>query len=178
MSEEPRPAKILLIEDHLPDVLLVEEALRAQSVEFDLSHCADGEEALDHLASINLDGNPDLIILDLNLPRVTGFAILRAIRQQPRFDGVPVAILTSSGSPADRKRALQAGADAFIVKPPDLHEFRSGVGRNLAAMLSQSRGETAGGAAVLINRVRVAQPRGRRSGLRSRPALRARRAQA
>ncbi|HEX5431338.1 MAG TPA: response regulator [Bryobacteraceae bacterium] len=162
------PVRILLIEDHIPDVFLIEEALRAQKLEFEMSHCADGEEALSWLAAMDPDRAPQLIVLDLNLPKVNGFAVLRAIRQQPRFDSVPVAVLTSSQSPADRKRAAESGADAFIVKPPHLDEFREDVGSALAGALGYRRGAAGRHLALLCLRVPIA-------GLLARRAQRARR---
>ncbi len=74
---------------------------------------ADGQEALHYLA----DGTPDLIILDLMLPHVNGFDILRRIRNDPRFDPVPVLVLSAKVEPQTIREVLEAGADGYVTKP-------------------------------------------------------------
>ncbi len=118
--------KILLVEDNPADVYLIEEALRTHSIDFKLRWIADGEQALTTFQSdSNFDGDnlPDLILLDLNLPRVDGKEILSRIRQVGDLDHTRVAVLTSSDSPSDRRDAETLGADCYIKKPPTLDEF-------------------------------------------------------
>ena len=118
-----RRVRIFLAEDHQPDARLFEEALRFGGIDFELERAADGEAALNRLNAYRLSGRPDVIVLDLNLPKVDGMAVLSAVHAAPALRGVPVAILTSSRQPADKERAARAGAAAYISKPPDLEDF-------------------------------------------------------
>src|SRR5215468_7838728 len=93
---------ILLIEDAEPDVFLVREALRQAGLEFNLSVVDDGEKAIDYIDHLDQDGAvecPNLVLLDLNLPKRTGDQILEHIRKSQRCKHVPVIIVTSSDSP-------------------------------------------------------------------------------
>lgn len=81
---------------------------------------------------------PDLIVLDVNLPKYNGDAVLRYVREQPWLSGVPVIMLTSSASPGDRTAAIELGADLFIQKSSDLDELLE-VGRIVKALLANPR---------------------------------------
>jgi two-component system, chemotaxis family, response regulator Rcp1 len=83
----------------------------------------DGEEALNYLEDMAEQSKPDLIILDLNLPKRDGFGVLNEYRASPALSFVPIVILTSSDSPADRLRAKSIGVYAFLQKPMTLEEF-------------------------------------------------------
>lgn len=133
-------SRILIIEDHGPDVYLVKEALRSSGVEFELTHVNDGNAARVYLIEAASGGTPDLIFLDLNLPKTDGLELLRLIRTRPHLADVPVAVLTSSNSPADREKAVQLGADLFITKPAGLIEFLSTVGDAAKQLLSARDG--------------------------------------
>lgn len=96
--------KIVLVEDHDPDVFLIKEALNVHRIECDITHFSDSEEAVRRLCSREpetLIDVPDLILLDLNMPRLPGIEVLKCIRGSKRLAAVPVAILTSSQSPID-----------------------------------------------------------------------------
>ncbi len=121
-------ARILIIEDHAPDVYLVKEALRESGVSFELTQVNDGNAARIYLVEQTSGGIPDLIFLDLNLPKANGMELLRMIRSWPHLAHVPVAVLTSSNSPQDRENAYRLGANLFITKPAGLPEFLSAVG--------------------------------------------------
>jgi two-component system, response regulator len=133
-----KPAKIFIVEDNDPDVFLVEETLRSQGIPAQIQRCHDGEEAIQALSQIRQSHMPDLIIIDLNLPKVTGLEILKHVRSLKQLDGVPVLILTSSHSKTDRALSVQLGADAYIAKPPTLPEFLSSVGSGLRILLERS----------------------------------------
>ena len=128
------PIRILLVEDNPADVYLIEEALRTHGVQFEMKWLRDGEQALELLTEAGL-GAPDLVLLDLNLPRVDGKEVLTRIRQTPHLAAVPVAIMTSSDSPQDRREMADLGASCYIKKPPTLDEFLEvgGVIKNLLA---------------------------------------------
>jgi CheY-like chemotaxis protein len=132
-------ARVLIIEDHAPDVYLVKEALRASGLIFELTHVNDGNAARIYLIDVTSGGVPDLIFLDLNLPKADGLEILRMIRTWPHLAHVPVAILTSSSSPEDKEKAYRLGANLYITKPAGLSEFLATVG-NAAKQLLEAEG--------------------------------------
>lgn len=117
--------RILLAEDNPGDVRLIREALKLHEVDFELDVVDDGEKALCYLdlplapAASGLD----LILLDLNLPKMDGRDILKSIKACPQMEKVPVVVLSSSDSPHDRKEAAELGATRFVRKPSTLDEF-------------------------------------------------------
>ena len=118
--------EILLAEDNPGDVLLFREALGACSLACNLAVAADGQQALTLLgggSEQNSAWKPHLIVLDVNLPKVNGEAVLRHVRQQPGLAGVPVIMLTSSAAPADRNAALELGANLYLQKSSNLDEM-------------------------------------------------------
>ena len=129
------PIRITVIEDNPADVYLLEEALRAHGVDFELDWIADGEQALARFTSMPGGASPSLILLDLNLPKVDGKELLSAVRRVPALRETPVAILTSSDSPSDRLDTEVLGADCYIKKPPTLDEFLS-IGRVIKELVS------------------------------------------
>lgn len=128
---------ILLVEDNPADVYLLEKTLRSRSLNYELTRYADGEQAI--LALEKEDCViPDLIILDLNLPRRSGFEVLQTIRNKPSMVGVPVAILTSSVAEKDRHRVSLTGEERYIHKPPALDDFLEQVGRAIEELLAKN----------------------------------------
>lgn len=134
-----KPAQIFIVEDNDPDVFLVEEALRAEGVQAKIARCYDGEEAIHGLSQMSEGSLPNLIIIDLNLPKITGLEILKYARSLNQLDSVPILILTSSQSPVDRSLSMQLGADAYIAKPSTLSEFLSAVGSGIRGLLQRRR---------------------------------------
>jgi two-component system, chemotaxis family, response regulator Rcp1 len=127
--------KILVAEDNPADVYLLREALNRESIgrNVELIVVSDGEQALEYIQRLGSFRDaviPDLVVLDLNLPKSDGSDVLRCIRQTPAYAGIPVVVLTSSDSPRDRKAAESLGANAFITKPSDLDAFLA-LGRTL-----------------------------------------------
>jgi CheY-like chemotaxis protein len=116
---------ILLVEDNPPDVMLIHEALADQGMKPQLFVATDGAEAIRILDQI--DGSavpcPELVVLDINLPKVPGFEVLTRIRASPRCASIPVVIFTSSDARNDRQEAARRGATAYILKPNNLEEF-------------------------------------------------------
>lgn len=120
------PAKairILLAEDNDGDVFLVKRALEKHQLPHELMLARSGEEALKLLELAENGAPPDLILLDLNLPRVDGAQVLTWIRKSEAFKRTPVIVLTSSDSPRDRETVLALGADMYFRKPTDLKSF-------------------------------------------------------
>ncbi len=109
---------VLLVEDNPGDVLLVREGIRRCSATADVIVAYDGEQALRTLKEYNFE--PHLIILDLNLPKFSGFEILEGYRAEAR---PPVVVFTSSENPVDKQRAIELGANDYVVKPTDLDDY-------------------------------------------------------
>jgi CheY-like chemotaxis protein len=107
--------RILLVEDLSSDAVLLREALRDAGLGDELVLAADGQEALDILLSG--DPLPQLLLLDLNLPRVSGRDVLDRVRAEPRLRELPVVVLTTSISPADVAFAYSHRANAYVRKP-------------------------------------------------------------
>jgi two-component system, chemotaxis family, response regulator Rcp1 len=126
-----RPARVLLVEDNEADVRLTREAMRESGDEVRLSAVGDGEQALAYLR--RLDGyveaaRPDLVLLDLNLPRKNGLEVLDEMRADPSLACIPVIVLTSSAARQDVEACYSRGANAFVVKPIELDAFMDLIG--------------------------------------------------
>ena len=115
--------EILLAEDNPADVYLIREALNEFGVTCTLRIASDGKDVLTLISSGDSSWQPDLIILDLNLPRHDGLEILRELRMTEATAKVPVVILTSSDSPRDRATAYELGATRYLRKPSNLEQF-------------------------------------------------------
>ena len=142
MSEESKNQSfhILLVEDNSADIYLLRHALRDAGLEVELTIIGDGAEAL---AFARGQGKyaaapiPDLAVLDLNLPKAGGAAVLKAMRQNEHLSHVPVAILTSA-EPREQTKPIELGIGRFITKPPDLDDFLQ-IGQVLKEMLIESK---------------------------------------
>jgi CheY-like chemotaxis protein len=108
--------ELLLVEDNFGDAMLAQEAFASARVANHMSVATDGEEALRNLRADDRP-RPDLILLDLNLPRMSGLAVLQAIKQDPSLCEIPVVVLTGSSAAADVCESYAHGANAYIVKP-------------------------------------------------------------
>lgn len=109
--------------------MLIEESLREIGFAYDLTHFADGEEAVSKLCTVRTGRKVfDVIILDINIPRVSGLEVLSDLRSSEPYKETPILVLTSSLSPAEQTEALRLGASGFVKKPSDLFGFLSEVG--------------------------------------------------
>ena len=122
MTTSAQLMRILLVEDSLPDIELTMEALADAKVANEVTVVRDGEAALEHLRRPGA-ARPDLVILDLNLPRLSGHEVLAQMRADPALRRVPVAVLTTSGAEADVARTYDLGANCFLTKPVDVDQF-------------------------------------------------------
>jgi CheY-like chemotaxis protein len=126
-----RSARVLLVEDNEADVRLTREALREAAENVRLSAVADGDLAL---AYLRREGGyadvprPDLVLLDLNLPRKNGLEVLEEMRADEHLRSIPVIVLTSSAARQDVDACYARGANAFVVKPLELDEFMDLIG--------------------------------------------------
>ena len=126
MKTKQRDVVILLAEDNDGDVFLFRRVLDKHVGDYQLFLARDGEEALKLLERANADAAapcPDFVVLDLNLPRYSGFQILERLRKMPRCAAAPVIVFTSSDSPQDKAEAFRLGADRCFHKPTDLAGF-------------------------------------------------------
>jgi two-component system, chemotaxis family, response regulator Rcp1 len=121
-----KPMEVLLVEDSAGDVRLTREALKDAKVHVHLQVASDGIEAMAFLKREGQHVNtprPDLILLDLNLPKKDGRQVLEEIKQDPSLKSIPVVILTTSASEADILRSYLLHANCYITKPVDLNGF-------------------------------------------------------
>ncbi len=122
----PENLEILMVEDNPADVLLTKEAFREGNIASRLNVVKDGVEALAYLRREGPYGTacrPDLIFLDLNLPRKNGQEVLQEIKTDENFRKIPVIVLTTSSSESDIARSYQHYANAYVVKPVDMDRF-------------------------------------------------------
>ena len=130
--------RILVIEDNPADVDLLRRAFKSARLDCELTLMEDGAEAMSFVRGEGPYAEappPDLVVLDLNLPKNDGIEVLQAMRATPLFSAVPVAILSSSSSPRERARVEQFHIGRFITTPPDLDEFLQ-IGSTLKSFLS------------------------------------------
>jgi len=122
----PMPIEILLVEDNPGDVRLTREVLKDGRIHNELTVAGDGVEALDILyrRGLHAEAKPvDLILLDLNLPRMNGQEVLAEIKRDARLKMIPVIVLTTSSAEADVLSAYDHHANCYITKPVDLDQF-------------------------------------------------------
>jgi CheY-like chemotaxis protein len=125
----PDAAVILLVEDREDDIVLIKKCFEKGWIDNPMQVVRDGEEAIQYLSGEGKYSNraeyplPDLILLDLKMPKVDGFEVVRWIRRQPGFGMIPVVVLTSSDAIRDVNRAYALGANSFLVKPLDFENF-------------------------------------------------------
>lgn len=128
-----RPRTILLVEDNPDDIVLVRRAMQKVSPPVELAVAPDGAEALAKLFGDAAAGKPPaprppaLVLLDLKMPRVNGFEVLRRIRSDDVTRLVPVVIFTSSDEEEDVRNGLEGGANSFVQKPVGAAEFSTAV---------------------------------------------------
>lgn len=133
-NEKPN---VLLVEDNPADINLVEEALEEAQLDCSLHIMRDGLRAIEFLDRLDAEPDhprPDVVLLDLNLPKVGGEEILKRVRLSPKCEGVKVLIISSSNVPADRERLMNLGASDYFRKPSDLAQFML-LGAKVRAML-------------------------------------------
>ena len=126
LLEASRPIEVLLVEDDLGDVELTKEAIEATRLAVKLSVVRDGEEAMVYLrkeGSYADAASPDLVLLDLNMPRKDGREVLRDMKDDPILTHIPVVVLTTSDSDEDIMKSYDLGANCYVTKPVGLEQF-------------------------------------------------------
>ena len=123
---EKNPVKILLVEDNEGDIVLTTEALEECVIVNELSVVRDGNEALHFLmtqSKLETNELPDLILLDINLPKKNGHEVLQSVKNHPELKHIPIIILSTSTSELDILKAYQEHASCYIIKPAEVEEF-------------------------------------------------------
>ena len=122
--------KILLVEDDQNDELLTIRALKKSNLKNEIEVVRDGEEAMNYLQALINSSNqelPDLILLDLNLPKFSGLDVLSFVKSKKELMGIPVVILTTSTQEKDLEKAYLLGANSYIQKPVDIQDFMTAI---------------------------------------------------
>ncbi|MEW1892203.1 response regulator [Streptomyces sp. IBSBF 3010] len=130
MNTPVEPIEVLLVEDDPGDELMTREAFEDNKIRNTLHVVRDGEEALDFLYRRGAHADaprPDLILLDLNLPKYDGRQVLEQIKQDPELALIPVVVLTTSSAEEDILRSYKLHANAYVTKPVDLDQFIAAV---------------------------------------------------
>ena len=125
-TPEPRLIEVLLVEDDPGDVLLTREAFEHQKVANRLHIVNNGEDAISFLrkqGQYTDAPDPDLVLLDLNLPGMHGREVLAAVKEDPKLQTIPVVVLTTSEAEEDVLRSYQLHANAYVTKPVDFDRF-------------------------------------------------------
>lgn len=122
-----KPLDVLLVEDDEDDVRLTREALRDSKVIVSMTVASDGEQALQRLRREGPFADaprPDLILLDLNLPRLSGREVIAELKKDPELKLIPVVVLTTSEADSDIVKCYDLGANCYITKPVNFDQFR------------------------------------------------------
>jgi CheY-like chemotaxis protein len=138
-SEKPN---VLLVEDNPADINLVEEALEEARLDCRLHVMRDGMRAIEFLERLDAEPDhppPDVVLLDLNLPKINGEEVLKRVRMSPKCVDVKVLIISSSNVPADRERMMSLGASDYFRKPSDLAQFML-LGAKVRTMIEDASG--------------------------------------
>ena len=125
-STPPAPLTLLVVEDNPEDLYIMHWVLKSHNFAYDLQVIDNGDRAMDYVNQFAHEErlrSPTIVLLDLHLPQVDGKEVLRQIKALPQGADIPVVIVTSSTNPADQHETLAMGADAYFVKPYQLHEF-------------------------------------------------------
>ena len=129
-NEKSEPFTILVVEDNAEEVILLQKAFKRTAMDIAVQFVVNGEEAIDYLSGVERFRDrytfpePDLVIMDLKMPRKGGFEVLEWFRNLQEGALIPVIVLTSSNREADIQRAYGLGANSYFIKPTSFEEFR------------------------------------------------------
>jgi CheY-like chemotaxis protein len=122
----PKTQNILLVEDNPADILLTREAFKEGTIPHEMNAVNDGVEAVSYLKRAGKYADavrPDIILLDINLPKKNGFEVLAEIKQDPDLKHIPAIVLSTSGSKHDIRKAYDLHANCYLIKPVELEDF-------------------------------------------------------
>ena len=114
---------IVLVEDNPADAEMLEMALEQAGAPVSIVHLDDGVKAMEYLSRVGTKQQYDLVLLDLNLPRLSGFEVLERIRAREDLKSLPVVVMSGSSDPGDVERCYRSGANSYICKPTHLEEI-------------------------------------------------------
>ena len=126
MREMPEKCPILLVEDNEDDIMITKRAIQKGQIKNTLCVARDGEEAMDFLrrrGRFREASRPGFVLLDLNMPKLDGFEVLREVKNDPDLRSIPVVVLTTSGRDEDIEQAYALGCNNYIVKPVSFEKF-------------------------------------------------------
>ncbi|GIE86027.1 response regulator [Actinoplanes regularis] len=132
MANSNRVLDVLIVDDDDADTLMIEEALLAAAPPPQVHRVADGNEAMEYLRRLGRYTDacrPDLILLDLNMPRMSGHEVLAEVKNDDGLKSIPVVVLTTSNALPDITASYTRHANAFVTKPMDLDGFEAAVGK-------------------------------------------------
>jgi len=141
MEKSIEAIEILLIEDNPDDVMLVNEAFEESNLVNKVIHLKDGADALDYIyhegayANAPQDSVPKVIMLDLNMPRVSGMEVLKKIKGDPQTKDIPVVVFTSSDDDPNLSQCFRLGVNAYVVKPVDFEQFKKAINKSITGLL-------------------------------------------
>jgi two-component system, chemotaxis family, response regulator Rcp1 len=133
-SERSRPAVVLLVEDNDDHVFLTRESFDDARLKVDMHHVEDGEQCMAFLLRqppFQDSPRPDLILLDINMPRMDGFEVMQRIRENDMINRIPVVVLTTSADHLDVNRMYELRCSSYMIKPVNFENFTQGI-RQLA----------------------------------------------
>ena len=124
-SIQDKLLNIFVIEDNPDDIFLIKLAIKKANINSNISVVNNGEEGINYLTRITNEKEklPDLILLDINLPKVTGLEVLKKIKSNKSIKSIPTVVFTSSDSPSDMNFCYRNGADYYIRKPNNINSF-------------------------------------------------------
>ncbi len=134
--------RVYLVEDDPDHVMIISRAIRESGQQTEIDTASDGEAALAALRAS--ERPPDLILLDINMPGLSGLEVLAQLKSDARLKLIPVVMLTSSELPADVARAYELGASGYISKPSYLHDLRAVLGNTLLYWSAMKRASADG----------------------------------
>lgn len=139
MRPRNEPVKVLLAETNPADVLMIREALKLQQMDFELWVQYDGEQMMRCIDRLEADElpRPDVVLLNLDLPRAGGEGVLERVRRSEKLGDVPIVIVTSSDTPEERERTARLGAAQYFRKPADYEAFMH-LGAVIKGMIARS----------------------------------------
>ena len=128
VNNADRPAHFLVVEDDEAQRELIRIALTKNHPNLTLTCVSDGEQALDYLRNAGRFKNarrPDIVLLDLKMPKVDGHEVLQKVKNDPALRAIPIVVLTTSANENDRRKAYQMHANSYLVKPIDYETFQN-----------------------------------------------------
>lgn len=124
LEEKQRPVRMLIVEDNKGDIVLIKRAFSQSNIQYEITVARTGEEAIDVLNNCHINDQMDMIILDLNLPGMSGHEVLQVLKNNEHYKHIPVFVLSSSRAIEDVVTSYEEHANCYLVKPHSLDMLR------------------------------------------------------